>query len=225
MNKKSTVDLIEYLQQFILENRKKRFDEVIGNRTRHLTVVLEDIYQSHNASAVMRSCDCFGVQDIHVIENRNKYSINPDVALGSSNWLTLHKYHDTENNTLSCIISLKKRGYKIIAATPHKDDVTIHDLNIDHKTALVFGTELHGISEDVLKHADGFVKIPMYGFTESFNISVSVALCLHTLVERLHASTIKWQLSEDEKQDVMLDWLRTSISSSKMIEEKFLQGK
>ncbi len=214
--------LIDYFMQFISDNRKQRFDEVMENRTRHLTVVMEDVFQSHNVSAVLRSCDCFGVQDVHVIENRNKYSVNPDVSLGSTNWLNVHRYNKEENNSISCIKELKAKGYKVIATTPHKDDCTIHELNLDQKTALVFGTEKEGITEDVIKHADGFVKIPMYGFTESFNISVSAALCLHTLVERLHASKINWHLTEAEKQDVLLDWLRASISSSKLIEKEFL---
>ena len=216
-------ELIEFLSGFISENRKKKFEEVIQYRTRHLTVVLEDIYQPHNASAVLRSCDCFGIQDVHVIENKNKYTVNPDVALGSPKWLNLYKYNKGENNTLMCINSLKEKGYKIIATTPHKDDFNISDLPIDSKTALIFGTELEGISEIAKEHADGFVKIPMFGFTESFNISVSAAVCLYELTGRMRQSNIDLSLSEEEKNEVMLSWLRNSINKPELLEQEFVK--
>lgn len=213
--------LIDYLSSFISENRKKKFEEVIQWRTRHITVVLEDIYQPHNASAVLRSCDCFGIQDIHVVENKNKYTVNPDVALGSPKWLKLIKYNKAENNTLECISTLKSKGYRIVATTPHKDDYNIEDLPVDGKLALVFGTELEGISDTVREHADEYVKIPMFGFTESFNISVSAAICLHTLTMKLHTSDIDWRLSEEERYEVLLNWLRNSIHRSSLLEKEF----
>jgi tRNA (guanosine-2'-O-)-methyltransferase len=218
-------ELIEYMSSFVSDERKSKFESVINNRTRHITLVLEDIYQAHNASAVLRSCDCFGIQDVHIIENKNQYTVNDDVALGSSKWLDLIKYKGEPNNTLSCITKLKKDGYKIIATSPHKNDCIIQELDITSKTALVFGTELKGISEEVIQHADGFVKIPMFGFTESFNISVSAALCLHTLVHKLHRSGIEWQLKPEEKEQVMIEWLRNSINRSELIEEEFHKKK
>ncbi|MBL7891728.1 MAG: RNA methyltransferase [Bacteroidia bacterium] len=216
--------LIEYLSGFASEERVKKFHDVINNRTRHITIVLEDIYQPHNASAVLRSCDCFGIQDVHIIENKNQYTVNQDIALGSSKWLNLIKYKNHPNNTLACINDLKKKGYRIVATSPHKEDNIIQELDITSKTALVFGTELKGISDEVMQHADGFVKIPMYGFTESFNISVSAALCLHTLVHKLHHSDIHWQLDDQEKEQVMTEWLRNSINRSDLIEEEFYKS-
>src|SRR5688572_25411329 len=123
-------ELIAYLSGFVSENRKKKFEEVIRFRTRHITIALEDIYQPHNASAVLRSCDCFGIQDVHIIENRNAYTVNPDVALGSSKWLNLYKYNQQEENTLSCIRSLKDKGYRLVATTPHTD-TSITELSIE----------------------------------------------------------------------------------------------
>src|ERR1700733_649232 len=114
-------ELITYLTGFVTEERKKRFDDIIKNRTRHVSIALEDIYQPHNASAVLRSCDCFGIQDVHIIENANKYTINPDVALGSYKWLNLHKYNKAPNNTIACIEALKTKGYAIAVTSPHKD--------------------------------------------------------------------------------------------------------
>ena len=214
-------ELIQYLSEFVSENRRKKFDEVIRWRTRHITIALEDIYQPHNASAVLRSCDCFGIQDVHIIENKNAYSVNPDVALGSSKWLDLIKYNKEEENTLTCIKALKEKGYRVVATTPHEKDCTIGELDINSKLCLFFGTELKGISPIVREHADEFVKIPMFGFTESFNISVSAALCLHTLVTKLHASDAKWELSEEEKEIIMLQWLRNTITKPELIEKEF----
>src|SRR3990172_2071052 len=171
-------ELIDYLTQFVSEPRRKKFDDVLQFRTRHITIALEDIYHQHNASAVLRSCDCFGIQDVHVIENQNKFEANPDVELGSAKWITMIKHNAKEENTADCIASLKKNGYKIVVTSPHKNDCTIEELDITNKTALFFGTEMRGATPVAFEQADAFVKIPMVGFTESLNISVSAAVTL-----------------------------------------------
>jgi tRNA (guanosine-2'-O-)-methyltransferase len=213
--------LLQHLLSFISENRKKRFNEIIKYRTRHISIVLEDIYQPHNASAVLRTCDLTGIQDVHIIENKNEYELNPEVALGSSKWLSLTKYNDLENNTLSALNSLKEKGYKIIATTPHKDALNPESIPLDNKIAVVFGTELTGISETVMNEADSYMRIPMYGFTESYNISVSAAITLYTLAQRLRGSDISWQLSNNEITDILLNWCRNSISRCESIENHF----
>ena len=221
-----TEELISYLSKIITPERFSLFNQIIKDRTRYMTVVLEDIFQPHNASAVLRSCDCFGIQDVHIIENENEYTLNPDVALGSSKWLNLHKYNEAENNTLSTINALKKKGYRIIATTPHKDDVNLEDFDISKgKFALMFGSEQPGLSDIAMENADEFLKIPMFGFTESFNISVSAAVVLHHLSLKLRQSDIKFELSEDEKNTIILEWLKQSIKKSDLIIEKFLTKK
>ncbi len=213
--------LLEFLSTYISENKKQLFDKIIEYRTRHITVVLEDIYQPHNASAVLRSSDCFGIQDVHIIENRNTYEVNPDVALGSSKWLTLIKYNRSTNNTLEAFETLKKQGYRIVATTPHKNDHSLDDFEINSKTALVFGNELEGLSDIALENADDYVKIPMYGFTESFNISVSAAIIFHHLTEKLRKSSINWKLSDDEILDIKLNWVRSVIKRNEIFEKEF----
>lgn len=203
---------IACLQSFITPQRFARYQEVIANRTRFLTIVLEDIYQTHNASAVLRTCDCFGVQDVHIIENRNKYQVNPDVALGSSKWLNLITYSGTENNTVKCLGNLKKNGYQIIAATPHRNSYTPETLPLDKKTALLFGTELTGLTREALDLADDSVKIPMVGFTESLNISVSVAIFLQALAQRIRSGPVPWKLTEEEQNSILLHWLQQSVN-------------
>jgi len=215
-------ELIDYLTTFVTENRKQKFDALIRHRTKHLTVILEDIYQPHNAAAVLRSCDCFGVQDVHVIENQNKFEANPDVELGSAKWITLNKYNSKEENTTDCIKSLKQKGYKIVVTSPHKNDCSIEELDITHKSALFFGTEMRGATPVAFEQADAFVKIPMVGFTESLNISVSAAVTLYTLITRLKKSSVDWHLSKEEENAVRLQWLRNSIPKSGLIEKDFL---
>ncbi len=217
-----SAELIEYLSQFVTENKNNLFQKNIKWRTHYLTVVLEDIYQPHNASAVLRTCDCFGIQDVHIIENQNEYTVNPDVALGSNQWLTLNKYNSEDNNTVSSINKLKKEGYRIIATTPHINDTNLNDFDLSKgKAAFCFGTEQRGLSESLLDMADEFVKIPMYGFTESFNISVSAAIILSNLTSKLHNSEIKWQLSEKEKNDTLISWYRNTIKDDNGVIKNF----
>ena len=220
LNKDQKQLLLNKLLTIISDHKRELFYKIIEKRSRHLTVVMEDIFQSQNASAVVRSADCFGVQDVHIIENRNEYTLNPDVALGSYKWLSMYKYNDTENNTKAAFDHLRSQGYQIVATTPHINDVDIADLDISKKTALVFGTEMQGLSDYAIKNADVHMKIPMYGFTESFNISVSAAMCMYHLSEKMRNSAILWQLQEDEKVQVLLDWTRSVVKSASDIEKQ-----
>ena len=223
MNIKIQEKLLHHLLEFVTEKRNALFDEILSFRTRHITIVLEDIYQSQNASAVLRSCDLTGIQDIHIIENKNTYEINPDVALGSSKWLNLFRYNTGDKNTASTLNHLKKQGYRIVATTPHKNDLSLNDIPLNDKIALVFGTELHGLSDIAISQSDEFLRIPMVGFTESYNISVSAALIMYNLTEKLRSSDIDWQLTDQEKIEIKLDWARKTISRSEVIERHFLK--
>jgi len=216
------IRLCEFFRTLKLEKRSELMDRVLNDRTRYITVALENIYQPHNASAVLRSCDCFGVQDVHVIENSYQYELNPHVSLGAAQWLNLHRYNSLENNTAECIGNLKKEGYRIIATTPDPKAVSIHNFDVTKgKFALLFGTEKFGLTPEACAMADEFIRIPMYGFTESFNISVSVSLCLFHFTERIRSEKADWQLSKEEQTDISLQWYRNTITNSDMIERKF----
>lgn len=213
---------LEFLSQFITDERKERFEQVLEFRTRHLTVVLEDVFQPHNASAVMRSCELRGIQDVHIVENANHYAVNPDVVMGSTKWLNLYHYNETDFNTPATFERLRGEGYKIVATCPHRDDYMPENIPIDQPMALVFGTEKEGLSDFAVENADMHVRIPMYGFTESYNISVSAALLLYTLTNRLHASSvIDWHLSENERNAMRLLWTRRSLNRIRQYERKF----
>jgi len=212
--------LFNYLQSFLSDNRKKLFNEVIAKRTRHFTVITEDVFQLHNTSAVMRSCDVFGIQDLHVIEERFGKNIDKEIAMGAQKWVSIKRYNTTER----CINSLREDNYQIIATTPHNDSQLLHEFDITKKSALFFGTEKEGLSDTVLKEADGFLKIPMYGFTESLNISVSAAIILQSLVTKLKQSNINWQLSKEEQQLILLEWTKNTIKSVDDIMERFYEN-
>lgn len=214
-------NLIAYLREFVTEERWGRISEVLHQRTRHLTVVLEDIYQPHNASAVLRSCECFGIQDVHIIENRNEFDPNTGVTIGADQWLTLHRYRGKGGDyTRKAFDRLKSEGYRLVATTPHTE-MEIGELPVAPRTALVFGAELEGLSDYAIKHADARVRIPLHGFSESYNISVSAALCLYDLTQRLRASKTDWRLSEQERNDLKLEWLKNSVRAADKLQEKF----
>lgn len=210
--------LVEYLLSLITPNKQHKITQNIKLRTRHITLVLEDIFQPHNASAILRTVECQGIQDLYLVEHRNTFNPTGGIAKGSSYWLDLHRYKKIDD----CIKDLKRNGYRIIATTPHAQACTISELPLTQKCALIFGTEHVGLSTYALNHADEYVTIPMYGFTESYNVSVSVALCLYELNKRLRQSDIAWQLSQEEQLDVQLQWLRRLISGISRIEQEWL---
>lgn len=221
LDSKYKIALTQYLEGFVSQRRLGRLKEVLDERTNHITIVLEDVYQSHNFSAVLRSADIFGIQSINFIENRNKYKISEDVSMGSTQWLTLNRYQKHDNNTKACLTDLKAQGYKIVATSLHQNSVSLQELDVTKPIALVFGTELTGITKDVEEMADEFIKLPMYGFTESFNISVCAALCMYELSTKIRKENSNYQLKKTEKDDIYIEWLKASIKKHDLIIKEF----
>lgn len=213
--------VLDEFYKIITPNKVEMFNRIAAQRTKHLTIALENIYQEHNASAVLRSCDCFGLQEMHVIEKGFQYSVQRDIALGAGRWVDLFNYNLGENPTDDCLLNLKNSGYKIVATTPHTNSFTIHDIPIDQPLAFFFGTERRGLSEEVINRADYHLKIPMYGFTESFNISVSVALVLQVIRDRLEKSNYIWKLSKEEQIALKIKWCRKILNGGQALENEF----
>lgn len=211
------LDFLKYLEEFLTDNRKERFLEVLKNRTNHFTIAVEDVFQLHNTSAVMRSCEVFGIQELNVVEQRFGKNIDKEIAMGAQKWVDINKYESIDN----CIDNLKEKGYQIIATTPHNESCLLHEFDISKKSALFFGTEKEGLSAEVMNRADGFLKIPMVGFTESLNISVSAAIIIQDITNRLRQSNINWQLSEDEVLEKRLLWAKNTIKDIKRIEQRY----
>lgn len=215
------LDYLAYLEEFLTDNRKERFASVLANRTNHFTIAVEDVFQFHNTSAVMRSCEVFGIQEINIVEQRFGKNIDKEIAMGAQKWVDINKFE----NIGTCIQTLKDRGYQIIATTPHNDFCLLHDFDVTQKSALFFGTEKEGLSNEVMSQADGFLKIPMVGFTESLNISVSAAIIIQDITTRLRQSNVNWQLSEEEILQKRLLWAKNSIKDIKRIEERYYNEK
>ena len=211
--------LLAYLEGYITENRKETFEKVLSERTRHFTVVLEDIYQPHNASAVVRSCDIFGIQDVYAIENKVTNKVSRHVAKGSQKWLNIQRFKEDGDNTKAGLEDLRKKGYQIIGTTPHTDSFVLSDFDVTKKSAFVFGAEKDGISDSIKEEADGFLKIPMVGFTESLNISVAAAIILQDVTTRMKKLPIDWKLSDAEKKELYFEWIKSTVKNpEKLIE-------
>lgn len=213
-------EIYERLCEFITSHKRALFERIALERTRHVTCVLEDIYQPHNASAVVRTCDLLGIQDLHIIENRNKYTVNPDVTLGSSKWVDMHRWRGESDNTARCVTHLKRSGYAIVTTSPHAQDTTPSTIALDRPLAFCFGTELTGVSKALLDQSDIALRIPMHGFTESYNISVSAAITLYTVMERLRASEVRWRLDDAALAALKLSWARKVVHSASHLEER-----
>lgn len=211
------IQLLQHLESFLTEKRLIRFNEVLSQRTKYFTVATEDVYQLHNTSAVIRSCDVFGIQEINIVEERNTKRIDREIAMGAQKWVDLNRY----NSVKGCIQDLKQKGYQIVATTPHTNDCDLQDFDVTKKTCFFFGRETEGLSEEVINQADSFLKIPMVGFTESLNISVSAAIILQHVTTKLKQSEINWQLTDEEKDEKKIDWIKKTIHSYDKIVERF----
>ena len=211
------LELLEYLETFVTQGRIDRFKTILPNRTKHFTVATEDVYQLHNTSAVMRSCDVFGIQELSIVEEVNSKSIDREIAMGAQKWVDLNRYHSITD----CISDIRAKGYQIVATTPHRNDCELIDFDITKKSCFFFGRESQGLSQQVLDEADCYLKIPMVGFTESLNISVSAAIILQHVTAQLRKSDIKWQLKDEEIIEKRFDWIKKTLKDYDSIVERY----
>ncbi len=219
-------ELIDYLLQFLNENRRELLFRDINLRSKHLTLVLEDFHHAHNISATIRTSDCFGLRDLHVIENKIKYERNPRINKGSDKWIHINRYCETPFNSPKCIERLKSEGYRIVATSPHQGSYTIRELDLSQRTAIVMGTEADGISDYVMENADAFLKIEMPGFAESLNVSVAAGIVLETLTHRMRSDeSIHWQLTPEEKRELLLVNLSKMVPNSHLLEKRFMKDR
>ncbi len=208
--------IISILSSFVSEHKQRLIEEVLAKRTRHLTFVFEDIDKPHNVSAVLRTAEIMGLQDMHFIKNQNDYHVNPEITQGAAKWLTLHHHNEKQStdNIDAAFSKLRSEGYQIFATSLGEGAMPVGDIDTSKKTAIVFGTEAIGITPHVAEHADGLVQIPMRGFTESFNLSVSAAIILTTLMKNYSPD---WALSEEEKLELKAEWYRKIVREADKI--------
>lgn len=217
--------LTTHLGQFVSEHKKQFIERVLHNRTRYVTLVLEDIYQSQNASAVLRTAECLGLQDVHIVETNSSWTTNKQVLKGANKWIQITRYRRKQTSNIeSCIHELREKGYCIGVTDPDPSGSSIHEVSLERPLAIIMGNEKHGASAYAKQHADLKINIPMVGFTESLNISVSAAICLFAILTRLRGSDLPWQLGEEEMSDLRLQWYKKVIRNADLIEKEFLRS-
>lgn len=224
MSKQVSERLYEILAEHLTDRKRQLFEKILNDRTRYLTLVLEDIYQAQNTSAIQRTAESWGVQDLHIIENNHYFKHHQRIAKGAGNWLTMHRYNTALNNSETCFKKLKDEGYQIAVTMLDETSISIYDLDLSKKTAVVLGTELTGASDVALKYADKKVIIPTYGFTESLNVGAAAAVITQTLVERIRREQRSWHLTEEEMLRLKIDWASQTIYWSKHIIEMYESG-
>lgn len=132
--------------------------------------------------------------------------------MGATKWLNLCRYTEKKFNTPEAVAELKSRGYRIVTTTTREGSTPLEKFDLNKgKLAMFFGTELTGLTDSLQEQADEYLRVPVYGFTESYNISVAAAIILHYLTMKLHSSRLNWKLSDQERDEIMLQWLHRSI--------------
>lgn len=205
---------IGYLSEFVLPERMENFRQVAGMRTRWMTVCMENTFHPQNASAIVRTCEAFGIQDIHTIEALCPFSPNVNIVKGTDKWIDLHRHY----SAAEALDALKGAGYRIVATMPHAGDTVPEKFDVSEGPfALIFGTEHAGVSDEIKEAADDYLRIPMCGFVESLNVSASAAILLYTLSGKLRRSEAPWQLTGEEKLPLLFRWLMGSIREAEGI--------
>ena len=207
----------DYISEFMLPERVENMVKVASARTRYMTICAENTYHSQNASALIRHCEAFGVQDLHAVESICRFTPNTHVVRGTDKWIDLYKYRSTE----SALLRLKERGYRIVATSPHYQSCTPESFDVTKgKFAIVMGTEKTGISQEVMDAADEFLKIPMCGMVDSLNVSASAAILIYMLSQRMRLECDDWHLSDEKRTRTLYDWYRYAVRDSEALLER-----
>lgn len=205
---------IEALAQFMTPERFETLCRTVRMRTRYMTVLAENMFHGQNAAALVRHCEAFGVQRMHTVETLCRFEPSAAVVRGTDRWVDVRRHR----STAAALAALKDAGYRIVATTPHREDVTPETFDVGRSPfALVFGTEHAGISDEVVAAADEFLRIPMCGMVESLNVSASAAILIYQLSERMRRTVPDWRLSPAEQTEVLYDWMCQSVQDAPRI--------
>ena len=217
---KTNQEIYDYLQQFLTNERLSKIEHFSKESSDFVLPVMEDVYQFRNAAAIVRSVEACGFHHVVALEEENVFNPNLKVTKGAETWVQVEKMP----NNLDSLKEIKSRGYRILAVSPEKNATMLPDYEVKEPIALVFGTELEGVSDEILDFADETLAIPMFGFTKSFNVSVAAAICMYELKQKLMKSGIEYQLSDQKLLELKIRWAKNSIKSSEHILERFLSS-
>jgi len=215
---KTNQEIYDYLQQFLTDERLSKIEHFSKESSDFVLPVMEDVYQFRNAAAIVRSVEACGFHHVVALEEENVFNPNLKVTKGAETWVQVEKMP----NNLDSLKEIKSRGYRILAVSPEKNATMLPDYEVKEPIALVFGTELEGVSDEILDFADETLAIPMFGFTKSFNVSVAAAICMYELKQKLMKSGIDYKLSKEKLLELKIRWAKNSIKSSEQILERFL---
>ena len=204
----------DYLAEFLLPERTETLRRAAAMRTKYMTVMTENTFHPHNASALIRHCEAFGVQTMHTVESLCRFDPSTGIVRGTDKWVDIERYASTAD----ALAALRREGYRIVATTPHRESCTPETFDVGKgRFALVFGTEHAGITDEVTASADEFLRIPMCGMVESLNVSASAAILIYMLSERMHREVEGWQLSELERAEMLYRWSRECVKDAEAI--------
>ena len=208
----------EYMKGFLTEERIEVLRRTLSERTRYMTILTENTFHPQNASALVRHCEAFGLQDLHTVETRCKFNPNVNIVRGTDKWVDITRHDSTEE----AIKTLKGAGYRLVATTPHRESCTPETFDVEKGPfCLVFGTEHAGVSDEIIEAADEYLRIPMCGMVESLNVSASAAILIYMLSQRMRLSpSIDWRLTEDDAREMMFRWVMSSVKDAERILER-----
>ncbi|MBR2014839.1 MAG: RNA methyltransferase [Alistipes sp.] len=206
-----------YLREFLTEERMGVLSRTLEQRTRYMTILTENTFHPQNASALVRHCEAFGLQDLHTVETRCKFNPNVNIVRGTDKWVDIIRHKDTTE----AIATLKSAGYRVVATTPHHKSCTPETFDVTAGPfCLVFGTEHAGVSEEILESADEYLQIPMCGMVESLNVSASAAILIYMLSQRMRLSDVRWQIDEPSQAELLFRWTLSSVRDGERIMER-----
>ena len=211
--------IFQHLQQFLTDERLEKINHFAPESSDFVLPVIEDVFQFRNAAAIVRSVEACGFHKIIAMESEHEFNPNLRVTKGAETWVEVEKLP----HNLDSLREIKNRGYKILAVSPENNATMLSDYDLKEPVALVFGTEAAGVSKEILDFADETLAIPMYGFTQSFNVSVAAAICVYELKQKLLRSNLDYKLSEEKLWEMKVRWAMNSIKSGEQILAKYLR--
>ena len=207
-----------YMESFLTNERREVLRRTLSSRTRYMTILTENTFHPQNASALVRHCEAFGVQELHTVETRCKFNPNVNIVRGTDKWVDITR-HDS---TADAIAALKGAGYRLVATTPHRESCTPETFDVERGPfCLVFGTEHAGVTDEIIEAADEYLRIPMCGMVESLNVSASAAILIYMLSQRMRLSpSIDWHLKEADEREMLFRWVMSSVRDAERILER-----
>lgn len=210
------------LESLLTPERIARIDSVLDARLASLTAAVEDTYDPHNAAATIRTSEALGLQELHVIEPGERFSAVKGVTRGAHRWIELHRWPGAE----VAAAGLKARGFRVYATLPDARAVSIEDVDVSTPVAVIFGNEHEGVSPAAIAACDGTLTVPMFGFTESYNLSVTVGLAMSRLAARRRAHLgAQGDLDPERRARLRARWFALRIRAAvNVVERKLAAG-